>query len=48
MLSEGVRIKIVQDPFGHSTIQLTADAYEHLMPHRAQRVGHAIDQALTA
>ena len=46
MLSEGVPLKTVQDTLGHSTMQLTADLYGHLMPGDDQRVADAMDRAL--
>ncbi len=48
MLSEGVPLKVVQETLGHSTIQLTADLYGHLMPDDADRVAEAMNRALGA
>jgi integrase len=48
MLSSGVPLKTVQETLGHSSIQLTADLYGHLMPGDADRVADAVDKALGA
>lgn len=48
MLSNGVPLKAVQETLGHSSIQLTADIYGHLMPEDADRVAHVVDRALGA
>ncbi|MFT5204419.1 MAG: integrase [Candidatus Aldehydirespiratoraceae bacterium] len=48
MLSSGVPLKTVQETLGHSSIQLTADLYGHVMPGDADRVADAVDKALRA
>ena len=48
MLSAGVPIKTVQVTLGHSSIQMTADTYGHLMPDDADRAAEAIDRMLKA
>ena len=48
MLSYGVPLKAVQETLGHSSIQITADTYGHLMPEDADRVAHVVDKALGA
>ena len=48
MLSSGVPLKTVQETLGHSSIQLTADLYGHVMPEDLDRVAAAIDKALGA
>ncbi len=48
MLSEGVPLKVVQEVLGHSTFQLTADRYGHLMPQDGSRAAEAVERALSA
>ena len=46
MIAAGIHLKVIQERLGHSTFQLTADAYSHLLPgaqaDAATRVGELV------
>lgn len=47
LLSEGVPLKVVSDVLGHSSIQITADVYSHVLPELRRDAAAALDRTLT-
>jgi integrase len=48
LLAQNVHPKIVQEPFGHSSIAVTMDIYSHLMPNMQEDAAAKVDAALVA
>ncbi len=46
LLAEGVPLKVVQEILGHSSIQLTADTYAHVLPALRREAMGAFDRVL--
>jgi integrase len=43
MLKQGIHPKIVQERFGHASIQTTIDTYSHILPGLAEAAAAKID-----
>jgi integrase len=46
MLTEGVRLKVVSERLGHSSIAVTADTYSHVLPGLQEQAALALGQKL--
>jgi integrase len=46
MLKQGTHPKIVQERFGHSSIQVTLDIYSHIAPGLQEAAAQRFDDAL--
>jgi integrase len=47
LLKAGVHLKVVQERLGHSSIQITADLYSHLMPGIQESAAEKFDKFIT-